>query len=327
MSPPASALAAEQFAFLTEATWTIEAVEAASSLGVLDRLEVGSVTAGDLTTHCGITPRHSRLLLSALVGLGIAEKIDTTKYRGAVSGFNRLAPRLLPNGRLTAVLSGAPQRYSADTPAGSQQLYPGFVRFLAGVLEGAAEKAADLLARSDLRVIDAGAGAAPWSLAIAARHPSTRVMAVDLPDVIPVTQTSVTEAGLDDIFEYQTGDIFQVDLGLESFDLAIAGGLCHLFDEATNMRLLSRLATTLRPGGTLAIIEPLPNEHLDGPLPVTLYALGLLTRTAGGGVYPFSTYVEWLRKSGFRDIGRSELSDAPPISLITAQRGVEGGPS
>ncbi len=116
------------------------------------------------------------------------------------------------------------------------------------------------------------------------------------------------------------GDLFTIDLGRSAYDLAIVGNLCHLFDEATNRRLLGRLFDALRPGGTLAILDALPNERLDGPRPVVLYALGLLLRTNRGQVYPFSTYVGWLRDVGYEAVERIDLSPTPPISLITARR-------
>jgi SAM-dependent methyltransferase len=184
----------------------------------------------------------------------------------------------------------------------------------------AAERAADHLVARGQRVLDLGAGAAPWSLALAARNPDIRVTAVDVPAVLAVTRQVVATSGYAARFDYLSGDLFAVDLGRSAYDLAIAGNLCHLFDEATNRRLLGRLFATLRPGGTLAILDALPNERLDGPRPVVLYALGLLLRTSRGQVYPFSTYVGWLREVGYEAVERTDLSEALPISLLTARR-------
>lgn len=69
-----------------------------------------------------------------------------------------------------------------------------------------------------------------------------------------------------------------------------------------------------------AVLDVLPNEQLDGPRPAVLYALGLAPRTAAGRIYPFSTYVGWLREAGYEEIVRYDLSAAPPVSLITARR-------
>jgi len=146
------------------------------------------------------------------------------------------------------------------------------------------------------------------------------VTAVDVPAVLAVTQQVVATSGYGAQFDYLSGDLFTIGLGHSAYDLAIAGSLCHLFDEATNRRLLGRLFDALRPGGTLAILDALPDEQFDGPRSVVLYALGLLLRTSRGQIYPFSTYVGWLRVIGYEAVERMDLSPAPPISLIMARR-------
>ena len=105
-----------------------------------------------------------------------------------------------------------------------------------------------------------------------------------------------------------------------AYDLVLLGNVCHLFGEEANERLLGRLLEALIPGGKLAILDILPDESLDGPRWVVLYALGLLLRTSHGQVYPFSTYERWLSGAGYSTIQQLELLPGASISLITAQR-------
>jgi hypothetical protein len=58
------------------------------------------------------------------------------------------------------------------------------------------------------RILDVGAGAAPWSLAIARRNPRCRVTALDLGAVLAVTRRAVATAGQADRFDYISGDVF-----------------------------------------------------------------------------------------------------------------------
>ena len=113
--------------------------------------------------------------------------------------------------------------------------------------------------------------------------------------------------------------MFKVTLPDDGFDLAILGNVCHLFDETTNRRLLSRAAGWLAPGGTVAIIDFLPNERRDGPRGVVLYAAELAQRTPTGQLYPFSSYAGWLRESGFERVERVELTPYPPVTLVRAR--------
>jgi len=313
-------LTTEQWSFLQEAIATSSALAAAERLGVLARIDVGPIDSMTLARDCAISERGARLLLAALSSLGLVEEDSNGSYRTALPDLAQVTTWITPWGQLTQAIRDDRPARAGDTPGGAETLYPEVVAHLGAWFAPAAERAADHLITRGQCVLDLGAGAAPWSLALAARNANMRVTAVDVPAVLTVTRQVVAASDYADRFDYLSGDLFTIDLGRSAYDLAIAGNLCHLFDEATNRRLLGRLFDVLRPGGTLAILDALPNERLDGPRPVVLYALGLLLRTNRGQVYPFSTYVGWLREVGYEAVERIDLSGDLPISLITARR-------
>jgi SAM-dependent methyltransferase len=311
----------EQLDFLQEAIAASSALAAADSLGVLARLAAGPADAVTLARDCTISERGARLLLAALISLGLIEEASDGSYSAAASDLAQLAAMITPWGHLAEVIREDRPTMAGDTPGGAGALYPEVVSYLGALFAPVAEHAADHLVARGRRVLDLGAGAAPWSLALAARNPDIHVTAVDLSAVLAVTRQVVATRGYDLQFDYLSGDLFTIDLGRSVYDLAIAGNLCHLFDEATNRRLLGRFFDALRPGGTLAILDALPNERLDGPRPIVLYALGLLLRTNRGQVYPFSTYMGWLRDIGYEAVERIDLPPStPPISLMIARR-------
>jgi len=313
-------LAPEQQLFLQEALAAAAALSAADHLGVLARLHAGPADSITIARDCAISERGARLLLAALTSLGLIEENSDGLYHAVTPDLAHVSAWLTPWGQLTRAIRDDQPASAGDTPSGAVALYPEVVAHLGVWFAPAAERAADHLIARGLRVLDLGAGAAPWSLALAARNPDLRVTAVDVPAVLAVTRQVVATSGCDTQFDYLSGDLFTVDLGRSTYNLAIVGNLCHLFDEATNRRLLGRLFDALRPGGTLAILDALPNERLDGPRPVVLYSLGLLLRTKRGQVYPFSTYVGWLRESGYEAVERIDLSPTSLISLMTARR-------
>ena len=311
----------EQLDFLQEAIAASSALAAADSLGVLARLAAGPADPVTLARDCTISERGARLLLAALISLGLIEEASDGSYSAAASDLAQLAAMITPWGHLAEVIREDRPTMAGDTPGGAGALYPEVVSYLGALFAPVAEHAADHLVARGRRVLDLGAGAAPWSLALAARNPDIHVTAVDLSAVLAVTRQVVATRGYDLQFDYLSGDLFTIDLGRSVYDLAIAGNLCHLFDEATNRRLLGRFFDALRPGGTLAILDALPNERLDGPRPIVLYALGLLLRTNRGQVYPFSTYMGWLRDIGYEAVERIDLPPStPPISLMIARR-------
>lgn len=322
MSPSATqpALPPERVAFLLESAAAASAVAAAGRLGILDRLDVGPVDTAALVRDCGVSERGAELLLRALAGLGLIVRGSKGSYQPAAEGLASLWPLFEPWEWLPAGIQNGRPVAAGDTPEGAQTLYPDLVPVLSKLFAPAAQRAADLLVATGPRILDVGAGAAPWSLALASRDPARHVTAVDLPKVISVTRNAVSAAGLEAQFEFVGADIFAAEWQQPQYDLVLAANVCHLFDDETNLRLLRCLFDALRPGGTLAIVDIVPNEQLDGPRPAVLYALGLLLRSGTGRAYPFSVYTEWLDRAGLKKVGRHELSVAPPFTLITAGR-------
>jgi O-methyltransferase domain len=310
----------DQYTLLQEALAISSALAAADHLGVLARLDTGPANPIAVARDCAISERGARLLLTTLKSLGLIEEAPDGLYFPVATSLTELTAFITPWRRLPEVIRENGHDMAGDTPGGAESLYPEVVAHLGSWFAPAAERAADHLTTRGHRVLDLGAGAAPWSLALAARNADMRVTAVDVPTVLNVTKQMVMTRGYADQFDYLSGDLLTVDLGQSAYDLAIVGNLCHLFDETTNRRLLGRLFETLHLGGTLAILDALPNEQLDGPQAVILYALGLLLRTSRGQVYPFSSYMGWLQEVGYEAVDRIDLSSAPPISLITARR-------
>lgn len=314
----------ERFLFLHEAVAAASALVAADKLGVLAQLDAGAETVTAVARNCAMDERGARMLLSALSGLGLVEAGEAGSYRAVVPNLSRLARLLSPWANLTDVIRHGRPVIDAGNAEDADRFYPDVMPCLGSLLSRVAECAADYLFTPGARVLDVGAGAAPWSLALAKRDPACRVTAVDVAGVIAITCRAVTAAGCDSQFDYLVGDIFTLELGRSTYDLIVLGNLCHLFDEGSNEHLLGRLLESLTPTGTLAILDILPNERLDGPRWVVLYALSLLLRTSHGQAYPFSTYARWLRGAAYNVIQRIELMAGAPISLITAQQVQKG---
>jgi hypothetical protein len=231
---PQKWLTPEQWSFLQEALATTSVLSAADHLGILARLDAGSANSITLARDCAISDRGARLMLAALCSLGLIEEDSNGLYHSALPDLAQLTTWVTPWSQLTQAIRDDLPASAGDTPDGAEMLYPDMVAHLGALFAPAAERAADYLIAQGQRVLDLGVGAAPWSLALSARNPYTHVTAVDLPTVLAVTRQVVANNGYDAQFDYLSGDLFSVDLGYSAYDLAIAGNLCHLFDEATN---------------------------------------------------------------------------------------------
>ncbi|MQB01363.1 MAG: methyltransferase domain-containing protein [Actinobacteria bacterium] len=294
------------------------AIHAAAGAGLFELLAGGGSSAGQAAEALGLEERATRRLLDVLVALGLAGADPDGVYRSTVEERTLIDDQLRMWDSLSEVLRNGVPPYRLDRPEGAQLVYPSLVGLLGRIKAEAARLAAARLARPHLQVLDVGAGAAPWSLALVAEEPSCRVTAVDLPAVLPATRTAVEAAGHASRFRYLAADLFQIELPKEAFDLAIVGSVCHLFGPNDNRRLLFDLFQALRPDGTVAIIDTLRDGETRREQ--AIYALGLLLRAPEGDVYPPSTYREWLLDAGFGAVEDVALTERPPLTLVTARR-------
>jgi SAM-dependent methyltransferase len=316
-TPPAS-VQAEQLLFLWRA-WSASAVLGASlELGVLDRLDRGPVDAAGLARDCGIREETAPALLSALSNLGLAEPDHEGAFIGVAGDLRWLLELLRRWDSFSQGLRHRPEP-PLGAPPGSDDAFSRTAGPLAMLCAPAVGKAVDALAGAGRRILDVGAGAAPWSLGLAAADPDVTVTAVELPAVFPVTTRAVAAAGRHAQFNLLEQDMFAVQLEDDAYDVVILGNVCHLLDESNNRRLFARAARWLAPGGTVAVIDFLPNERRDGPRDLALYAVELAQRMPSGQLYPFSSYAGWLRETGFEKIERTELTPHPPVTLVRAR--------
>jgi SAM-dependent methyltransferase len=321
-TPAAAPAIGAPLAYLGEAVAAAAVVQTAGRLGVLARLDGAPATTAELTDACEISERGARLLLGALAGLGLAQAVGGGAWRAALPDLAGLAGTAGMWAHLAEALREDRPLLRGDTPEGAAAFYPGAVSHLGAMLSAVAERAAKLLPPAG-RVLDAGAGAAPWSLAVAARDPACLVTAVDLPAVVPATRRAVRSAGRERQFRFLAGDLYDVDLGRGVYDLAIAGNLCHLFNGDANRRLLGRLYDALAPGGRLAVMDVIPDEQ-PRPRWVALYELGLFLRTASGRVHPLAAYLDWLHDAGFEPPEQHHLVDQAQAVLLVARRPAGG---
>lgn len=298
---------------------TAAAIDAARRLGILNRLAASPQTIAELTDDLRSDPRATGRLTEALLRLGVLHDDGhgllfadsaTVQCLELMSDEWAQLPRVIQ--------TGTPVR-NATSVDGAEVLYPNMVSLLAAWCSPAAGRLGDLLSPCAGEVLDVGAGAAPWSIAVATRNSDTRITAVDYPAVLPATRRAVDHAGLTARFRYLAGDVFALELPPARYDLVIVGNLCHLLGPSQNRALLSTLRQRIRPGGRLAIIDVLPSADPLLQLMISRYELGLLLRTKAGRVHPLSAYREWTGELGFPGLTHCVLSSDPPVSALLSQ--------
>lgn len=296
-----------RFRDLAAAVETMAIIEAAAALELLGHLASNPSTPGEVATALRLDQVATARLLEALAGMGLLCERSAGVFETDTVATDRL--HLLTGlwQALPSVVRTGQPAVQAATAAGATRLYPDMVSEMSEWFAPAAERFAAELSPWTGRVLDVGAGAAPWTIALASRNPEVHVTAVDFPAVLTRTRRAVTAAGLVRRFDYLPGDA--LDVALPAHDLAVVGNVCHLFDEAHNRALLAKLHRTTR---RVAIVDVLPSADPA----VRRYALGLLTRARGGAVHPLTAYEEWARHAGFAGVTTVSLSADPPLTLL-----------
>jgi ubiquinone/menaquinone biosynthesis C-methylase UbiE len=304
---------------LMDVVSTAHVLDAAAELGLIDYLTRGPKDAIELAHGCSTDPAMTGLLLDTLATLGVLRSDASGRYALAIDGLPLMTRAARGWSQLAGVVRSGEPLAKADIAHGAAVFYPDLVPLLSALFTPAARRAAQLLAGTGVDVLDVGAGAAPWSIAVARYSPGVRVTALDLPAVIASTRRAVHAADLGDRFDYLPADMFTCKLPDAAYDLVLLGNICHLFDETHNRALLQRLRPALRPGGLLAIIDVLASPDPAAQRSISLYALGLRLRTSRGAVHPLAAYQTWTSNAGFGPVQVEQLSCAPPLYLLACR--------
>jgi SAM-dependent methyltransferase len=304
---------------LVDAVSTAHVLRAAAELGVIDCLAGGPQDTAGLASACSTDLAMTGLLLNTLASLGVVRRDAHGRYELAVDGLPLVTTADRGWSHLAGIVRSGEPVARAHTAAGAADLYPDLVPSLSALVAPVTQRTARLLAGAGPDVLDVGAGAAPWSIALARHSPGVRVTALDLPPVITSTQRAVEAADLGDRFGYLPADMFTCPLPRAAYDTVLLANVCHLFDEAQNRALLRRLRPAVRPGGLLAIIDVLTPPDRAAPSSISLYALGLRLRTSHGAVHSLTAYQSWTGEAEFGPVQAEPLSAAPPLCLLACR--------
>jgi ubiquinone/menaquinone biosynthesis C-methylase UbiE len=167
------------------------------------------------------------------------------------------------------------------------------------------------------RVLDVAAGSGAWSLPFAQAIPSARVTAVDYPEVTPITREYAQVFGVADRYDYLEGNLRQIDLGSQQYDVVILGHIIHSEGEKWGRDLINKSYKALKPGGMLVIAEMVPNDSRTGPVFPLLFGVMMVLATEEGDVFTMAQYKQWLKQAGFKGVKLVKVEAPSPLIVAT----------
>ena len=275
------------------------------------------MTADELAGRLDLPALHLEALLDSVVALGLLDRVvDGFKLNDAarryllvdgaasMAGLIPVAPGPHENWTRLAgtVRSGRPATPIDDDPAA----------FYVPLVEGTFTTMWRCATRADLRmrysalaaprILDFGAGGAPWSIAMLEACGNGRATINDLDGVIDVARRRAAEHGVADRCEFRPGDFHAIPIENAHYDIVVLGHVCRTEGPDGARHLVERAYAALRPEGRLVLADYFigPN-HKTNPHAV-LMGMTMMTSTVNGFGITTDAATAWLREAGFEAI-------------------------
>lgn len=314
------------------------AIKAAIELDVFTALADSPATAEAAARHAKASPRGIRILCDFLTVLGFLTKSGdrygltpdsalflnrkSPAYAGGTLEFLLSDHLRGPFDLLTdAVRNGGTAQPQDGSVAPEHPMWISFARSMGPLMAPAAGGLAELIALDpdrSTKVLDIAAGHGVWGLAFAKKHPRAQVVALDWVPVLEVARENARGAGVADRFSTIAGSAFDVELG-NNYDVVLVPNFLHHFKTADCIRFLKRAHAALRAGGTLAIVEFVPNQDRVTPPGIAGFSLIMLATTPEGDAYTLADYSDILAQSGFSAPVQHSLPASMNVALVATK--------
>jgi SAM-dependent methyltransferase len=292
---------------------------AALELGVFDALaERGPSALAPMAEELGVSEPHLGSLLDSIVAMGLldqvrdvyelnetAERYLTTDGVASMAELVGVAPGPLGNWVHLAdtIRTGRPAIPIEEDAAA---FYVPLVRATFPTQRRAAMFTTRMIgfarAPGSPRVLDLGAGGAPWAIAFLDAHPVATAVVNDLPGVIEVAKAKVADAGLADRVELRPGDFRTLDLEPGGYDVVVLGHVCRTEGIEGAPALIRRAFDALAPDGRLIVADYFPDDARKANPFGVLMGATMMASTERGFTFTHGQYAAWLRDAGFRPI-------------------------
>lgn len=154
--------------------------------------------------------------------------------------------------------------------------------------------------RQALRVADLGAGAAPAAIAALELDRQSSGVVIDFAEVLPVARKFARARGVEERLTFLAEDLEQISLPEACFDVIFAGHIFRLLGPSVTRRLLGQIFASLKPGGSLVVVETYNDPERATVLFPHIVSLNMLVNTRQGEALVSHHMHRWLTDAGFQ---------------------------
>jgi len=149
------------------------------------------------------------------------------------------------------------------------------------------------------RLLDLGAGGAPWAIAVLTACPDGHAVVNDLEGVLDVARRTTAEHGVADRCEFRPGDYFEIDVEPGAYDLVVLGHVCRAEGADGARRLIHRASDALRPGGRVIVADYFQDPERKLNPHAVLMGVTMMANTVNGFTFTTEQFAGWLAEAGF----------------------------
>lgn len=301
---------------------------AAVDLGIFDALEDKPLDCEALAEKLAVSSLHLRHLLDVMVTMEFLEQVEgvyaltetaerylCTNGAASMAALVRVSPGPLENWLELAetVRTGAVESPIDDA---IEDIYVPLVKATFATQFRAASRLGAKLGwerQPGLKVLDLGAGCAPWALAVLAQSPDSQAVINDWPQVLEHAVLKVQEHEMGGRCDYVPGNFHDIAIPAEAFDIVVLGHVCRTEGPELAPALVARAVEAMKPGGKLLVADYYAdNERRLNPFGVQM-GMTMLANTRNGQALTHEEMVTWLQDAGLRSI---RLLEPIPFNVV-----------
>jgi 2-polyprenyl-3-methyl-5-hydroxy-6-metoxy-1,4-benzoquinol methylase len=304
--------------------WKAQALFVAVEMELFTLLGDKSKSCKTISKRLKSNLRATEMLLNALVSLGLLSKTKGI-YKNTASSSRYLVKgnSLYQGDRIhhfhnlwdnwsklgVAVKTGNPTAYENAKEVVDERRLREFIKAMHNIgMIQAEEVCRKLDLKKCHKLLDLGGGQGTYAVKFVKKNPKMTAVVFDLPDVIKFTKRYIRKSEMKERVMVQAGDCLEDSLGKELYDIVFVSNLLHIYKPVENQRILKKCWDSLKKKGIVAIKEFILNSSKTKPQFGTLFSLNMLIGTNGGSSYTEKDMKGWLRKVGFKNLKKINLS-------------------
>lgn len=204
--------------------------------------------------------------------------------------------------RLTGIAEGIPaakKQFDFSRNEGELKAFIGAMHSIGAPM--AEQIAAAVDPRPSKAFLDVGGGSGTYTIAFLRAVPEMKATLFDLPEVIDMARTRLSQEGFIDRTTLVAGN-FHHDEFPGGHDLALISAIIHSNSPEQNLDLYGRVFRSLDSGGRILIRDHVMDPDRTHPKDGAVFAINMLVGTSGGSTYTYEEIESSLLQAGFKKI-------------------------